>query len=517
MSSNTGTVRSIVEQAARVSPNSVAVVSPEGQPTTYAALLDRGRRLASALVEEGATKGARIAAWMEDCTEYVELYVACALAGLVVVPINARFTGHEAKQILTDSGAHTLVFTGAMAQHIPGVLDERPELRTIGVRTGAGSGPVFESLISSASGYLPVPEPLPGDLYIIGYTSGTTGTPKGAMLTQGSVACLAQMNALSYRLVIGSVAAMTGSMSFVAVVPSHIISHFYVRGTVRLLGHWDVAGLLDVVESTRATFTYIPSPMIDAFVDAAVASPEKWQSLQTVLHSASKASPDRLRRLARVIGYRFVEGWGMTEHSGGLMTATTPADAADPGRGPDRLATVGRPVPGVMVEVVGHDGDLLPHDGTSVGELVVSSPATLVGYWNRPEASAAVLRDGCFHTGDLGSIDPDGYVSISDRRVDLIVSGGMNVYPFEVENCIARLAGVDACAVVGVPHPRWGQTVVAVVVRTPGAALTESDIVEHCRHYLASYKKPTRVVFVDELPRTTSLKVSRAAVREMVS
>jgi fatty-acyl-CoA synthase len=235
------------------------------------------------------------------------------------------------------------------------------------------------------------------------------------------------------------------------------------------------------------------------------------------MHSASRARPDQLATLTRVVGHRLVEGWGMTENSGGLITATL---------GHEMLAahddahwsytTVGLPALDTEVRVVDQDGTELAHNGATIGELWFRSPGLFAGYWNRPDETAAALRDGWFRSGDLGSVDGSGYVFVSERRTDLIVSGGANVYPSEVEDCIAALPGVVDVAVVGAEHARWGQSVVAVVVRASVGGPTEDQILEQCRTFLAGYKKPTRVYFVDELPRTPSQKVSRASVRELV-
>lgn len=504
------TAAALVERAARLAPRTVAVVSPEGREVTYAELVSESRRLGRYLLDAGLESGDRVAAWMDDCVEYVQVYVACTLAGLVVVPVNARFTVHEAHHLVTDSGARVLLHSAVTAERAKVLAADLLDLTVLGLTSPEAMADLLADQSESVD---PLPAPQPGVPLVIGYTSGTTGRPKGAVLTQGSIAALARMNALSYRLPVGSVAAMTGSMAFVAVVPAHVFSHFHVRGTVRLLGAWTVPSLLDTIEQYRVTFTYIPSPLVTEFADAAEGCPERWESLETVLHSASKAAPDKLERLAAVIGGRLVEGWGMTENSGGLMTATTPADAR-PGTG--RLATVGRPVAEVEVEVIDHDGRPLPHDGESLGELTYRSPGLMSGYWGLPDETARSLVDGWFRTGDLGSIDPDGYVTLTERRVDLIVSGGMNVYPFEVEQVLLRHPDVAACCVVGVPHDRWGQSVAAVVVRRAGASVTAGDLVEHCRTYLAGYKKPTRIEFVDALPTTSSLKVSRSTVRDML-
>jgi acyl-CoA synthetase (AMP-forming)/AMP-acid ligase II len=204
----------------------------------------------------------------------------------------------------------------------------------------------------------------------------------------------------------------------------------------------------------------------------------------------------------------------MTENSGGLATATCVGDALPPHGGRDRLGSIGRPVAGVDVRVIDEAGTDIPVDGESVGELIFRSPALMTGYWRNPDATAAAIRNGWYHSGDLGSVDADGYLWLHERRSDLIVSGGMNVYPLEVEEVITRVPGVQACAVVGLPDERWGQAVAAAVVVEPGMTVTEEQILDVCRTYLASFKKPTRVAFVNDLPMTASMKVSRSRVRD---
>jgi acyl-CoA synthetase (AMP-forming)/AMP-acid ligase II len=478
-------------------PREVAIRrrGPGGAARTYGELDERTSRAANGLLGKGLKRGDRLAAWMDDGIAYVELYLAAAKAGLVIVPINARFLGEEAGHILRDSGARALAFSAPQAERVD----------QLGVDVITLDEPALEGLLDQGDPRPPAP-PARDDLYILGYTSGTTGPPKGAMLTHRSVLAIARLNAISYRLPIGSVAALTGSMSFVATVPAHILTHLYVGGRSVIMGRWDVQSLLHTIAAERITFTYLPSPTIPDFTEAARGA--DLHALRSVLHSASRAEPDKLRALCEVIGDRFVEGWGMTENSGGLMTATRAGD------GERTFTTVGRAAVETAIVALGPDGETL--EPGQVGELAFRSPALMDGYWSHPSTSTPDRRggplQGWFHSGDLGALDEDGFVTIADRRTDLIVSGGMNVYPSEVEDCIAALAGVRECAVVGLPHERWGQTVVAVVV---GEVAAEA-VVEHCRERLASYKKPTSVVFLDALPRTTSGKVRRGAVRDLV-
>lgn len=506
----------LITIGAERSPRAPAVRVRNGGARTYRELESRTNRLANALLHAGCARGDRVAAWMEDTIEYVELIVAAAKAGLVVVPVNKLLTPFEAQHILGDSGARALFFTEELAERVD-ALEGRDELSLL-VTNGAarvGGAKEFDELLASGADEAPEP-PADDDLFIIAYTSGTTGLPKGAMLTHRTVKQIARINAMGYGLPMGGHAAFTASMSFVATVTSFIVSHFLVGGCVSIMGKWDVDELLDYVEREGCTFAYIPTPLLTQFAEGAARRPDSWEGLRTVLHSASKPDPRHLEAVADVVGDRLREGWGMTENSGGLVTITSPADMRGQHEAMDLFASAGRAAADCSVRLVGPDGAPVPHDGESVGELAVQSPALMVGYWRNEAATQSSLRDGWYYSGDLGSIDPGGYVYISDRRSDLIVSGGMNVYPTEVEMVIAEHPAVAECAVVGVAHPRWGQAVAAAVVTHEGVSLSADDVVEHCRTRLASYKKPTTVRFLDELPRTASNKVMRHVLREIV-
>lgn len=500
-------IADVLDAVAAEAPDRIAVSGPSYHlpfvELSYSTLVARARNLGRQFLALGLRRGDRVATWLTDSVEYVEAYVACAFAGLVVVPVNERFTEHEARHILADSGAKLLLCDAATRDRAL-IFDQCVRVLSVAL---------FDEVVAAADETVALGDRSPDEPFVLGYTSGTTGPPKGAILTQGSVAAIARMNAESYHLPEASVAIMTGSMSFVAVVPAHVMTTFFVGGTVRLLGPWNVPSMIDAVERWQGNFVYVPSPLIEEFATAFEATPcGRWSSLTTVLHSASKVSADRLERLASVVGGRLVEGWGLTENSGGLVTATTPDDAR-PGSG--RLATCGRAAPGVRVRLLDDAGMEAPHDGKTVGELAFHSPALLTAYWNRDEPARD--QEGWFRSGDLGTIDADGYVSLVERRVDLIVSGGMNVYPFEVEQVLVDHPDVLQACVVGVEHERWGQSVAAAVVRRTGSTVGTEELLEHCRTRLASYKKPTRIEFFESLPTTTSHKVARHAVRVLMS
>ena len=513
-------VGDLVTIGARRHPHRVALRDRSGRERTYAELDERTTRLANSLLGVGLAPGDRVSAWMGDVFEHVEVYLAAAKAGLVVAPINARLAAPEAAHQIEDAGSRLLVWTSDLDSRVSqmdqlGVIDGLVRV-CVGVSLAAAAED-YEVFLSKGSSMPPDSEVDPSGVLILGYTSGTTGRPKGAMLTHRGVVAIAAQNARSFRLAAYPEWILTGSMSFVSVMPSHVMSAFRIGGTVTIMGRWDADDLVDAVRRNRGTFAYVPSPLLHDVTAAISRDPSTLDSVTSVLHSASRADPEHLAALHDVIGTRLVEGWGMTEHSGGLATATTESDYFVARRGARIFGSVGRSVVDAEVRVVDDRGDRLPHDGQSIGELIVKSPALMKGYWRRPDATAEVLRDGWYHTGDLGCITEEGYVSISERRTDLIVSGGANVYPSEVERCIGELSEVREVAVVGAPHPRWGQSVVAVVVLTHAGALSESAVIDHCRRQMAGFKKPSRVLFVDDLPRTTSLKVARGELREVVA
>jgi len=499
---------------ARRDPDQVAVKLWEGPSRTYAQLDARSTRLANAIRGLGLQPGDCVAAWMDDTVEYVEAYVAAAKAGVVMAPINSRLTHHEADYQLERTGARLLFWTAGQADRVA-ELDARDHLIQVALTDAPPAGAhSFERLIADGS-EVPLPAPDPSTPFMIGFTSGSTGRPKGAVLSHHAAVTMATTQLMALRIPGHGINLQAVSMSFPATIISHLMSHLLSGGTQVLApGRWETERIMRIIETERITHSYLPAPTLTEFTAAAAAAPKRWESVITLLHAGSRADPKLLEGLADVIGSRYVEGWGMTEIAGGVACATTPNDLlARKGR---FFETVGRPVPGTAVEIVDDERNPLPHDGETVGELAVRSASMFSGYWQDPEATANVLVDGWYYTGDLGSIDADGNVYISDRTKNLIRSGGMNVYPAEIQLVLERCPGVAECAVVGAPHERWGEAPVALVVRAPGADLDEQAVIDYAVEHLATYKKPARVLFADELPRTTGGKVMKGAVRELV-
>jgi acyl-CoA synthetase (AMP-forming)/AMP-acid ligase II len=503
----------LVTQTAQLHPDR-AVIRSSSLVRTYAEFDERTNRLAHALLDGGLVKGDRVAAWLDTCPQYIELYLAVAKAGLVLVPINSLFTEHEASYQLEDSGASALFHVGRLSEAAERLAARFELALVVPVGDFAAADQAYEDLLARGSDELP-PEPGEDDLYVLSYTSGTTGRPKGAMVTHRTLMNTCRILGHSYRTPLGSVCIYHANMSFVATVLALIMGHLFVRGTIVLADPGATPEeVIELIGDEKGTFTFLATPWLEPMTKAAAANPEAWQQVRAFLHSASKASPDVLRSWADVIGHRYMEVWGMTEASGCAFTVTTPDEVTAGSDAVDFFASVGRPAVEVAVRVMDEWGNELPHDGVSVGELAVQSPSVVVGYWNRPEATAAAFRDGWFHTGDLGVIDAAGYIYVTERRTDLIVSGGMNVYPSEIERTLLELHGVRDAAVIGIPHERWGETPVAFVVTAPAARVTEEDVLRHCAEFLARYKRPSQVRFLEELPRNASQKVLKRILRD---
>ncbi|WP_433060189.1 class I adenylate-forming enzyme family protein [Dactylosporangium sp. CS-033363] len=472
---------------ARRIPGRVAVRAG-GTERTYGDLFDNAARFAGVLSAQGLHPGDRVALMMENRVEALECYLGCLLGGFPAVHVNDRLAPPEVQSIVDDAGVAAFVSYGRSAS-APVVLE-----------------PVFD-----AAPLQPRLVP-PSSPAIIGYTSGTTGTPKGVVITQENLNRIILHMPVHDGLRPGSRCAFTGSFSFVAGIWGVMLPHLYLGGELSFMAGLPPAEWIDRMIRERSTFTYVPSPLAPAFTEEVRRRPEVLRSLTGVLHSASAMRPEVMRDLVSVIGDRFVETWGMTE-TGAPVTTTVPSDWSDSCEADDIFASAGRPAHIAAVRVVDPSGADLPPG--EQGELLVASETLFAGYFGRPEATAAVLRDGWLHTGDLGRLDKAGYVYITDRLKDMIVTGGMNVYPAEVEQALARMPGVAEVAVFGAPDDHWGETVVAAVVRAPGYTFDDKMVVEWCRRHLASYKKPTAVLFLDALPRNAALKVPKPRLREL--
>lgn len=484
---------------AGVRPDSVALrCGPES--LTYAELASRARRVGDALTAAGVGGGGRVGYYGRTSVAFFETLFGAATIGAVVVPLNWRLAPPEVAAVLADSEVELLVVDPEFAGTVDAVRADLPALRTVVCR---GEHPDLPLYGTWRDGRPPDASPPgghgPEDIALQIYTSGTTGRPKGVMSRTSGLT--------TYLDSLGDVARFSASSVSICTLPLfHIGGIGWVlaglnRGaTTVMLRETGGDDIVRAADQTRATVLIAVPSVIRTILDSPALPHADLGSLRTLYYGGGPVTHQVLDEALATLKCELVQGFGLTECP--LVTALPPEDHAV-----ELLASCGRAVPGTDVRVVD------PVTGTdaptgSVGELWVRSPQTMAGYWRQPEATAEAIAEGAWlRTGDAARMNDAGYVFMADRLKDMIVTGGENVYPAEVENVLARHPAVGACAVIGVPSRRWTEAVVAVVVLRDGHEATADDLLSHCRGLLAGYKRPKSVAFVDELPRTPAGKV----------
>lgn len=481
---------------ARKTPHRTALI--HGDTTvTYAQLYERTTRLAHALRARGVRRGDRVAYLGPNHPSYLETLFAAGTLGAVFVPLNTRLAGPEIAYQLADSGAKALLYGPAHAglvAGLPGGTD---------VRTYVRIGDEYEEMTAGAAGE-PIDEPVAADdTCLIMYTSGTTGRPKGAMLTHANLTWNAVNVLVDTDLTAGERALVCAPLFHTAGLNMLTLPVLLKGGACVLVEAFDPAGTLDLIERHRITFMFGVPAMFDRMARHPRFPDADLSSLH-ILTCGGSPVPTSLIAVYQERGLTFLQGYGMTEAAPGTLFldaehAVTKAGSAG--------------VPHFFSDVRVVRPDLSPAGVGETGEVVVRGPHVMPGYWGLPEATAASFTDGWFRTGDAARTDEDGYVYIVDRIKDMIISGGENVYPAEIEDLLLAHPDVVECAVIGVPDDRWGEVPRAVVVPRRGARPDPGEILASLAGRLAKYKIPKTVVIADELPRTASGKLVKSQVR----
>jgi acyl-CoA synthetase (AMP-forming)/AMP-acid ligase II len=493
----------LIDRAATWYGDAVAVVDG-GRTLSFRQVGERSSRLANALRSLSSQPFARVALLMANRLEYVEADFAIAKAGMVRVPINPRLLPEEREYILADSGAEILIFDAEFAPFVEAARDHLPALRSVIAVGGDAPGAArYDSLLADGSAERPGTPDSPGAPAFLLYTSGTTGRPKGATATSRSrLAATVNMWAEEIDAEPGDGMVHIGSMSHGS--GSKVLAYF-ARGARNItMPRFDPELFLDLVQRERATATFMVPTMIAMLLDAARGHRYDLSSLKTISYGGAPIAPTLLGEALDHFGGVFVQVYGSCEAPHPVMVLRKSAHVVPPGK-ENRLASVGREVATVDIRVVGRDGRDVP--AGEQGEMWVRGDNVMKGYWGNEAATAAVLTDEWYHTGDVCVRDDDGFYYIVDRARDMIISGGLNVYPAEVEGALYRHPAVAECAVVGVPDDRWGESVLAFVVLRPGHTATEEEIIAVARRHLAGYKKPRGVNFVADLPRGSTGKI----------
>jgi long-chain acyl-CoA synthetase len=480
----------------------------EGVRWTSDQLADRVRRMAGGLRAVGVTPGERVVVCMANCTEVSVTYHAIWRAGAVATPVLFLLSEDELRHVLTDSGAVLVVTTSEFLAKVVAAVSRAPAIRGVvvaGEHDAAADSPVplldFAALESAEPAGLVARDP--DSLAALLYTGGTTGRSKGVMISHNALSAAAwAATATSYDPALRTVL-LPLPLSHVYGLMVSVMSVHAPEPAVTVLMRWfDPRGWLQLAQEHKVN----TSPMVPSMLQMLLQQPLEDYDLSALTRLNSGAAPlprqviDDFRR--RVPGVEIAEGYGCTESA--AIIATSPLGQA-------RTGSVGKPAPGVRVRIELEDGTEAPAGGD--GEICVAGPTVMSGYWNAPEETARALRSGYLHTGDVGRLDADGYLYIVDRIKDLIIRGGYNVYPRDVEDVMVQHPDVVSAAVVGRPDEKYGEEVVAFVQLGPGSAVTPEELVAFARQHLSAVKYPREVRIVDAVPLTSVLKTDRKRLR----
>jgi acyl-CoA synthetase (AMP-forming)/AMP-acid ligase II len=482
----------------------------EGKTTTYAELEARSNQVANGLLRLGIQPGDRVGYLAKNTDQYYEMMFGCAKARAVINGVNTRLAAPEVKFILADARAKVLFVGRDFYAMIDQIKSELPDLvRIITLDGDWEDWDFYPFWRNSWPDTPPGLKPAGDDDVIQLYTSGTTGLPKGVQLTNDNYrAFFTQASLLewsSYGVEEGVMNAMP--LFHVAGVNVGILSTAQGARTV-ILRDIDPQLILKLIPEHKIAHAFWVPAVILMLTQQPNIREVDFSSLKQVFYGASPISEALLRTAVEIMGARFTQLYGLTETLG--AGTFLPPEAHDPSWG--KLRSCGVAWPGAIVRVV--DGKGKPVPTGEVGEIVIKSGFVMKGYWNRPEATIDAIRNGFFHTGDAGYFDEDGFLYIHDRVKDMIVSGGENVYPAEVENAIFGAPGVADVAVIGVPDEKWGEAVKAIIVKKPGEDPSPDSIIAWAKERIAGYKCPKSVDFVDVLPRNPSGKILRKDLRE---
>ncbi len=480
----------------------------EGRTITYGEMDRRSNQVAQALASAGIGNDDRIAFLDKNVPEYFEITFAAAKLDAVTVAVNWRLAPREIAQIVNDAQAKVLVVGPDFTAQAEQIEDQLETVTTIVAVTEHDRWSSYGTWVDSQPADDPGAQPGPESVALQLYTSGTTGLPKGVMLTNnnlfgllGGATTLWGFDADMVNLGIMPLFHIAGSGWNIAVMS--------MGGHTVMLRDVDPAAILRAIPEHGVTHAFMVPAVLQFLLMTPGVDETDFSTLGTLVYGASPITDKVLTKAMATFGCAFIQVYGLTETTG----AVTQLDSADhdPEGNPDLLRSCGKPMPGVELRIVGEEGDDAP-DG-EVGEVWIRSPQNMAGYWRKPEETATALTDdGWFKTGDAGYVKED-YLYLYDRVKDMIVSGGENVYPAEVENVLMMHPGVADVAVIGVPHERWGETVKAMVVPA-GDQPTPEELISYAREQLAHYKCPTSVDFVEALPRNPSGKILKRELRE---
>ena len=509
-----------LRKAVELYPEKIGVIDGDIR-LTYVEVHKRVSSLARFFQEQRIEAGDRIAILEPNSHEFLETYYACAGIGAILNPLNYRLSAEEISFILRDSGSTWLLAGSGFASVVEDVLQKEHPLKGLvwigdapSIRTNMDTFE-YEKLLRSFQGVfrpVPVDENQVAHLY---YTSGTTGRPKGVMLTHKNV-CTHALGAIAeLQITDRDVWAHVAAMFHLADAWA-TFAVTWVGGRHVMVPQFDVENVLDTIQKERITLSNLIPTMLNLMSKHPRVTDYDYSSLRVILSGGAPIAPEVVRKTMQTFGCDYIQTYGMTETSPYLTLSILKHHLLDLPHDEQFTfkAKTGRPFIGVDLKVMGNDGNAVNHDDKQVGEIWVKGDTVTPGYWNLPDETNRAFEDGWLKTGDLAVIDSEGYVNIVDRKKDMIVTGGENVYSTEVENVLYMHPVILEAAVFGIPDETWGESITAAVALKPGQTATEEEIISFCKKHIAKYKSPKSVVFVPEIPKSGSGKIYKKALRD---
>jgi fatty-acyl-CoA synthase len=507
-----------IRYAERQYPRRTAVVCND-QRYTYAQFAERTRRLAGALVQSGVQAGDRVAFLSPNCHRLLEAYYGVLEAGAVLLPLNIRLSASELGYILNDAGAAILFIE---KQFLPLVEAFRKDLTSVKQFVLLEGAPEASWLFSqNYEDLLAVAKPHSADISSVDekavaelfYTSGTSANPKGVMLTHRNIYLLALQVSLGLQVPNGNVELHTIPLFHAnGWGVAHLLTQ--LGGKHVMIQRFDPKEVFRLIEKEGARTCSLVPIMATAMVNCPERKNYNLSSLTRIIIGGAAASPTLIREVEEAFNVECVSGYGLTETCPTLSVSVMKTGLG--WQGEQRYigqAMTGYPIPGVEMRVVDANDNDVPADGHSIGEIIARGDGVMEGYWGQPEATAEAMRGGWFHTGDMATLNEDGYFLVVDRKKDIIVSGGENISSLEIEKAMLAHPAVLEAGVIPVPDAKWGEVPKALIVLKPNAQASESELLDFCRTRLSHYKCPRSVDFVDNLPKTATGKILKKDLR----
>jgi acyl-CoA synthetase (AMP-forming)/AMP-acid ligase II len=504
------TLKDMLNANAQKFANKTAFVF-EGKRLTFAEVNQRINRLNHALAALGVVKGDRVGILMYNCPQYFEI-IGVAKAGRIAVPLNFRLAPREIAYQINHSECNTVIVEKEFVPVIHSIRDEIASVQHLICLDADEPGMLnYATLLAHASDAEPMDEVKPDDPSILFYTSGTTGRPKGAVHTHKSL--IAETQVPFREISADDIALCVMPFFHVGGSAAHLLPAFAVGATMVIQKKFDETLVLETIAQEKMSYVYLVPAMILRVLDHPNLDKYDLGSLKTLAFTGAPMPLDAYKKAIARLGPIFIQFLGQTETLN-LTVFKKKENRIDGTRQEmKRLESAGKPFRDGEIRIVDDQGRDVPVG--AVGEIVAHSDRMMQGYWKMPRETAETIRDGWLHTGDMARMDENGYIYIVDRKKDLIISGGENIYSREVEEVLFTHPAILEAAVIGVPDPKWGEAVKAIIVLKPGARATEEEIIEFCKNNLASYKKPRSVEFRDTLPKTASGKIKKGEMREV--